>query len=171
MASSRSGAIMSGDPFSQNPYSSAQNPYNSPQSLTPMAGDPRSKVSGPALGIMVAAILGIIFAVFALLLNLLGIGAGAAGAMGAFDLGDNPLFALGRGVMGVVQSLVSVLVGVICAIGANKMRNLESYSFSLASAILVLLPCVSPCCIIGLPVGIWALVVLNDPLVKSAFRG
>jgi hypothetical protein len=31
-------------------------------------------------------------------------------------------------------------------------------------------PCISPCCLVGLPIGIWALVVLNKPEVKSSFH-
>lgn len=40
----------------------------------------------------------------------------------------------------------------------------------MAVSILSMVPCVSPCCLLGLPVGIWALVVLNTPEVKQAFR-
>jgi hypothetical protein len=162
---------MSGDPFSQNPYSSAPNSYGPPGNMPQPSGDARAKVSGPATGIMVTAVLGIIMGVIALLLNLIGVGAGAAGAMGAFDGGEDAIFAFGQGIVGMIQSLVGIVVGIICVIGSNKMRNLESYSFSLASAILVMIPCVSPCCLIGLPIGIWAVTVLNDPFVKSSFRG
>ena len=41
--------------------------------------------------------------------------------------------------------------------------------FALVSAVLALLPCLSPCCVLGLPFGIWALVTLNKPEVKEAF--
>jgi hypothetical protein len=40
----------------------------------------------------------------------------------------------------------------------------------LAAAIVALIPCFSPCCLIGLPIGIWALVVLSKPEVKSQFE-
>jgi hypothetical protein len=32
-----------------------------------------------------------------------------------------------------------------------------------------MIPCISPCCLLGLPIGIWALVVLLKPEVKAAF--
>lgn len=38
----------------------------------------------------------------------------------------------------------------------------------MTSAILALLPC-SLVCIIGIPVGVWALVVLLNPEVREAF--
>ncbi len=33
-----------------------------------------------------------------------------------------------------------------------------------------MIPCVSPCCLLGLPLGIWALIVLVKPEVKAAFQ-
>jgi hypothetical protein len=40
----------------------------------------------------------------------------------------------------------------------------------MAASIIAMIPCVSPCCLLGLPIGIWALVVLMKPEVKSAFH-
>jgi hypothetical protein len=50
------------------------------------------------------------------------------------------------------------------------MKKLESYSFAMAAAIIAMIPCISPCCLLGLPFGIWALVVLGDGSVKAAFQ-
>jgi hypothetical protein len=41
----------------------------------------------------------------------------------------------------------------------------------MAASIIAIIPCFGPCCCLGIPVGIWALVVINKPEVKSAFRG
>jgi hypothetical protein len=49
------------------------------------------------------------------------------------------------------------------------MQSLRSYGFAFAAAILAMIPCLTPCCVLGLPFGIWALVVLNKPEVKSQF--
>jgi hypothetical protein len=54
-------------------------------------------------------------------------------------------------------------------IGAAKMQSLRSFEFAFAAAILAMIPCLTPCCVLGLPFGIWALVVLNKPEVKSQF--
>ncbi len=51
-----------------------------------------------------------------------------------------------------------------------KMKKLESYGLAMAASIIAMIPCLSPCCLIGLPIGIWALVVLSKPEVKSAFH-
>jgi hypothetical protein len=55
-------------------------------------------------------------------------------------------------------------------LGAWNMKWLQGYALSVVAAILAVIPCTSPCYMLGLPFGIWALVVLNDPLVKAAFR-
>ena len=38
------------------------------------------------------------------------------------------------------------------------------------AAIVAMIPRISPCCLLGLPFGIWALVVLSNGTVKAAFR-
>ena len=70
----------------------------------------------------------------------------------------------------VVTGVINLLVGIVVIVGAVKMKNLESYGFAMASAIIAMVPCISPCCLLGLPFGIWALVVLSDAGVKAAFR-
>ena len=49
------------------------------------------------------------------------------------------------------------------------MQKLQNYQFALTASIVAMVPCISPCCVFGLPFGIWALVVLNKPEVKSQF--
>ncbi len=50
------------------------------------------------------------------------------------------------------------------------MKNLESRGLAMTAAVLAALPCISPCCIVGLPVGIWCINVMNDPVVKAVYR-
>jgi hypothetical protein len=38
----------------------------------------------------------------------------------------------------------------------------------MVASIFAMLPC-NPCCLLGLPIGIWALVVLSNEDVKDAF--
>lgn len=58
-------------------------------------------------------------------------------------------------------------LGVIGA-GAWSMLKLKSWGLALAGAILALVPC-SCCCIVSMPIGIWALVVLLDKDVRRSF--
>jgi hypothetical protein len=73
--------------------------------------------------------------------------------------------------MFVAGGILGAALSVVLLIGANKMRKLESYAFAMTAAIIAVVPCLSPCCLLGVPFGIWAIVVLNDASVKAAFRG
>lgn len=85
--------------------------------------------------------------------------------------GNQPDAALNAfsGVFGIAQGLVGVLLGVLIIVGAQKMKRLESYGLAMTSAIISVVPC-HGCCLWGLPIGIWALVVLGKPEVKAAFK-
>jgi uncharacterized membrane protein YhaH (DUF805 family) len=129
-----------------------------------MGPAPEDRVNGPAIALMVTAGIGIALAIVGLLMNLLGAG------MGAAQGGEEGAMSMMSGGVGIVQSIVGIAVGVVVLMGAMKMKRLESYGFAMTAAILAMIPCVSPCCLLGLPFGIWAVVVLNDANVKAAFR-
>jgi hypothetical protein len=92
----------------------------------------------------------------------MGAGMGAGGGGGQ---GKDPAELMGN--------IIGTIVGLCCSgfiiLGAQKMKGLESYGLAIAASILAMLPC-GGCCLIGLPFGIWALVVLCDADVKAAFR-
>jgi hypothetical protein len=70
---------------------------------------------------------------------------------------------------GKVGSLIALAAYGFTIFGALKMRNLESYGLSMAASIIVMVPCTC-CCLFGLPVGIWSLVLLSKPEIKTAFK-
>lgn len=69
-----------------------------------------------------------------------------------------------------VWGLVFLAISFVILIGARRMKGLRSYGFAMTAAILAMIPCLSSCWLLGLPFGIWALVVISDNSVKSAFR-
>jgi len=125
-------------------------------------------VGAPAIGLIVTAVIGILYQLLSVILNLLGTGIGAFAAASGESGGMGSLFS---GVLGLVFNVIWLLMGGLVIFGALKMRKLESYGLSMAAAVLAALPCTSPCCFLGLPLGIWAIVVLMNQEVKSAFRG
>jgi hypothetical protein len=135
--------------------------------FAPTAGSPdaANQVSGPAIGLMVVAGLAICVAVVNVILMLAGVS-----AFPMQDRGTPPEFAkFAQGVGGVVGALIAFGIYGTMFFGAWKMKRLESYGLAMTASILALLPC-SICCLIGLPIGIWSLVVLNKPGVKAAFH-
>ena len=66
--------------------------------------------------------------------------------------------------------IVGLAIAVVRLIGAIKMMKLQAYGLAMTAAILTLLPCGTCCCLLNIGAGIWALVVLAKPEVKSAFQ-
>jgi hypothetical protein len=123
------------------------------------------RVKGPAIGILVTGIVGGLMQLASLGANVLG--AGLAPMAGE---GQELWVTLTSGVYGAISALIGLGVAGFLIWGALKMMRLESWGIALATCILALVPCVSPCCLIGLPFGIWGLIVLNDQALKQTFR-
>lgn len=95
------------------------------------------------------------------------------GGMAALDGGGggDPMAGLLSGVIAAVVYGFWAIMALIAFIGAFRMRQLKSYGLAMASAIIAMVPCTTyMCCLLMLPMGIWALTVLLKPEVKSAFR-
>ena len=69
---------------------------------------------------------------------------------------------------GVINLAIAALNGFVL-FGAIKLLRLQNRGMAMAGAVVAMLPC-QCCCVLGLPFGIWALVVLSKPEVKSAFH-
>lgn len=126
-------------------------------------------VKGPAMGLKVTAILGFIAVGLGLAINILTLAGFHLGMQQVGDPNIQKLINMLGGGLGIMQNIVGVIVAIVILKGAAKMKALEKHSFAVAASVLALLPCVSPCCVFGLPFGIWALVILNKPEVKSQF--
>jgi hypothetical protein len=69
----------------------------------------------------------------------------------------------------LVPLILMPLMNVAIALGAVSMLRLKSYSSAYLAAILALIPFCSPCVLLGIPFGIWALVLLNRTELKQRF--
>lgn len=134
------------------------------QAAGPSATD---QVNGPAIGLIVTAGLNILLSLIRIVGAIVGFGASAMQHTGNADF--DKLIAMG-GAIGAGFGVVGVICAVVILLGGLKMKKLESRGLCLTAAILALIPCTSPCCLVGIPIGIWALVVLSKPEVKSAFH-
>jgi hypothetical protein len=127
--------------------------------------DVAERVNGPAIGLMVTAGLGALLQIASLIFRAAGPAIMANSGM------SNPAFAnMFSGTLGMLSSVIGLLVSGFIFFGAMKMRSLENYGLAMAASIIAMIPCFSPCCLLGLPIGIWALVILSKPEVKSAFH-
>jgi amino acid transporter len=128
--------------------------------------DPRQKVRGPGLALMIVDALGVFFSfgVIALSIFLLVESQNRFGQRQT----DDEITAIAL----IVCGILSVVACLIVAIGGARMRNCRSWGLSMTAAILAVASIVlfGLCSLFTLPFGIWALVVLSNSEVKREFQ-
>ena len=65
--------------------------------------------------------------------------------------------------------IAAVIGNLFILIGAVNMLTLSNRGLATIGAVLAMLPVLSGCCCLGIPAGIWALILLGDPEVKAAY--
>ncbi len=142
----------------------------------------KSRVIGPAIGLIITGVLGLALA--------------ALNAVQATrfeelwqkqmeEIEDNPTIPadekkeqlelmdkIGR----IIQLLIipqaiffALLTSLIILLAGVNLQKLTSSGLVKTGAILSFIPCISPCCFLGLVFGIWTLVILAQPEVKAGF--
>ena len=73
------------------------------------------------------------------------------------------------GYTGLVSAILGLIGGAIIIFGGVQMIRLRGWILAVLAAVLSIIPCFQGCCIFGIPIGIWCLVVLMDSTVKPSF--
>jgi hypothetical protein len=137
-------------------------------------GDAGDAVKGPAIALAVVGALDLVMALFGMLAGLMGWGTGLLGSgLAPHGMGDPQLDRVLHwilGPLGMASNAVGLLVNLLIVVGAIRMMTFRNYGWSMAAAILAIVPCTAPCCCLGMAAGIWAVVVLTRPEVKAVFR-
>lgn len=161
--------------MSSNPFGET-NPYSSPMGFNPMGapggpyGDPnavRGKVLAPAIALIVVAGLGLLASLFNVIF-----------ALTAAPIPPDPnapefIRALNQNTTGPTTAIIQgsfALLNVLIIAGGVQMARMEMRAFAIVASVLAMLNAGTCCCILGLPVGIWSLVILLLPDVAAAFR-
>lgn len=146
------------------PYGTPAAPPNSPSSK-----DAADAVNAPSVLLLLNGAFGILLS----LGSLLGAFGGASNEqmqqLAAMKPELAPLLTMMTGAVSVISAVVGIAASGFIIFSALKMRSVEHYGLAMASAIVSIVPCFGGCCCLGIPAGIWALVVLNKPEVKQAF--
>lgn len=136
----------------------------------PSGGNARELLNVPSILIIVMGAIGILFGLYGM------VSSGANSEQLGQLLNDPNLppafkkaMTMTTGPMSKVSNLIGMLLDVLMIFGAVQMRNLKMYPLAIAATVISMLPCGGCCCLIGLPVGIWALVTLMKPEVKAQF--
>ncbi|WP_442505534.1 hypothetical protein SH528x_004325 [Novipirellula sp. SH528] len=157
---------MSNNPSPPNPYSPT--PYASGQFGGPgNGGNAMALVSSPAISLIVVSAVCIFCMLIAMGIDAYLLLSGMAGRLPANKVGWSRETQIAVRLIG---ACVIIAINSLILFSAIKMKGLKNYSLALTGAILAVIPCISPCYFLGIPFGIWALVVLMRPEVKQAFR-
>jgi hypothetical protein len=131
--------------------------------------DAMARVQAPAIALIATGGLGLLLALVGLVLNVLGLGltglSDFADELGGYEQTGNLL----GGALGAVSAVVQLAIGGFIVWAGFGMLKLQRWTLAVVASVLAFVPCLSPCCCLGIPVGIWSLVVLMTPEVKSAF--
>ena len=137
----------------------------------PVASEPvAGRVKGPAIALIVTASLGLAYYLLSGVVTLV-----TGGAMFHRELPSNippEVRSFVESMQGPLAGIINLVIAALNAfvlVGAIKMLRLRAYGLAMAACIVAMLPC-QCCCILGLPFGIWGLVVLSKPDVKKAFQ-
>ena len=133
-----------------------------------MTIDDLQKLRGPAIALIIAGSLNGMIGLLALLGGLIRL----SGLGGGESLPVDDAERIGYMTSTVVtyaMSLLSLLLAPVIIYGAVKMMNAKNYRAARIASILVIIPFTSCCFLVGIPMGIWALVILGKPEVKAAF--
>ena len=125
----------------------------SPAPEVSAAEDAWRQVKGPATGLIITAVLNWISIPVLLLVGLIYVTSDRAAHISGAPF---------------LIPLSAFLLSIVILVAGLKMRRLEAWTLSVVGSVLAIL--VTPGNLIGLPVGIWALVVLTRAEVRSAFQ-
>jgi hypothetical protein len=88
--------------------------------------------------------------------------------------GAYAIFVLSRGhqefLLGGLLDIAIGVVNIVICIGACLMLGRVSLRAAWVTAIVATIPCLSPCILIGMPIGIWIILLLRKPEVQAEFQ-
>jgi hypothetical protein len=135
-----------------------------------MNGDVLQKLKGPAIALIVAGSLNGVLSLLTLLSGLLRLSGMAGEEKIPTDEAERFGYYVGTFGSYAIASF-SLIVAPLVIYGAVQMLNGQKYGLAKTAAILAVIPLTSCCFLVGMPIGIWALVVLGQPEIKALFRG
>ncbi len=155
------------NPYGQNPYG-APNPYSSPNFAGPPGGGQPlgAKLMAPAIGLLITGVLGLILTIVSIVMALgppPPIDPNAPPFLQEFQKGAN-------GPQAAVIQCLFLLVNFFIIFGAVQMMRQKMRGVGIAASVVAMVNVGNCCCLIGIPIGIWSVVILMQEDVKAAFN-
>jgi choline-glycine betaine transporter len=141
------------------------NPYTSPAE-TSRAVRPQ-EVNAPAIALIAISLIAIVFGVLGLGIDVFLLMSGVVERLEAMN--DGPVSEYTQITVRMIWGIILLIASLFVLYGSVKMKHLTNYRLARAAAVVAMIPLVGPCCLLGIPFGIWALMVLLKPHVRDAF--
>lgn len=152
----------------ENPF--GDNPYQAPMTsgLEPKGGgaDALAQLKAPAICMLIVSCVSILAMLIDLVMRIININAGNVPVFG-----DNPAAEQGAIVgayVGAGVDVLNLIAQFVVIAGCMAMLKGRGKSIASMAAVLSMIPCISGCCILNIPFGIWAFIVLKKPEVDQA---
>jgi hypothetical protein len=151
------------------------NPYQSPlseqfysqakQSVEAARQSAIQSVQAPAIALMVVSGVSIAAVSLSVLFNVVLL---ATGAAANFNRGGMDPFVYVA--IRLCWALLILAASGYCLFGAWQMKTLNNYQHAFYSSIVAMIPCLGPCCVLGIPFGAWAMTTLYKDEVRQRFQ-
>ena len=157
--------------MSYNPYSNSPNP---PQGASAFSAEQaQSKLFAPGLALTIVGGLGLLLMGLYSALTIFAMLSGAAEFEPPPEMADEAQrtgFYIGAYGM-VIMIFLNALLQILIILGGVAMIRRKGRGLAYSACILSVIPCLSSSlCLLGIPFGIWGLIVLSDPNVKRIFK-
>lgn len=162
-------------------YSRSKSPYHysgsGPYSGSGRRGPSGAAISAPGIALIIVAIVGLLVSIVFLGLSIFQL----------FNI-NQQIAEIGRGrnltsyqqgrvvglytghIVRTVFLAINMLMQFLILAGGVCMITKRNYQIAMTASIVSLIPICSPVCVLGIPFGIWALVMLSNKNVKKSFR-
>ncbi|PHS17685.1 MAG: hypothetical protein COA78_02875 [Blastopirellula sp.] len=138
-----------------------ENPFQSPETSDTSPPDTGTNpLIVPAIILLVLSSIYLILQIFAL--------PGQVIRIMNFDYGAPTI--LTEVTTSIVALLLMFIAGLITLKGSYDMLYLKNHKSAMSGSVIAMIPFCSPCFLLGIPFGIWAVVLLKKPEVKALFE-
>jgi hypothetical protein len=138
---------------------------NNPYDVGPNSYGPGDALKAPATALLVVAIVSLVILVLAFLFDIFLLATGMGAQVQARGISNETRLLVRMG-----WSILIICSNGVTVAGSLAMLRRSSKTLSMAGCVLAVIPCIGPCFLLGIPFGIWSMVAMARPEIKSSFR-
>jgi putative Mn2+ efflux pump MntP len=128
----------------------------------------KSKVQAPAIALIVLGALGVLLMLFSLVAPQDPEAMREAFLEADMDSATVDKMVDGMTRFSVLSNVIGLAISALVIVAGARMLQMKNWALAVTASIVAMVPCWC-CCILGIPIGVWSLIVLLDKDVKAAF--